>query len=88
MIRVLLALATLLLFTAPSFAEPARIGPADTGLPANPALGAPTMAVPSGSSSTTPRPVSPPQASSGTLPPSTSTTSQPSEACRKFPNLC
>jgi hypothetical protein len=82
MIRVLLAVATLLLFAASTSAEPARIGPANTGLPANPALGAPTMALPSGSSSATPRPVSP------TLPPSTSTTSQPSEACRKFPNLC
>jgi hypothetical protein len=85
MIRVLPALATLLLFTASTSAEPARIGPADTGLPANPALGAPTMAVPS---TAMPRPVSPPQPSSSTLPPSTSTTSQPSEACRKFPNLC
>ncbi len=85
MIRVLLALATLVLFAAPTSADPARIGQADTGLPANPALGAPTMAVPSGA---TPRPGTPPQPSSSTLPPSTSTTSQPSEACRKFPNLC
>lgn len=84
--RAVLALLPLLLFTAPAGAEPAWIGPADTGSASSNALGPIRTGTPSGSPA--PRTVTPNPPSPGPAPSSTPTTSQPSEACRKFPNLC
>jgi hypothetical protein len=89
MIRVLIALVPLLLLAMPSRAEPAWVGPADTGLSSNAALGPARTGPPSGpSSSPVPRTSTPAPTMPAPGPSSTSAPSQPSEACRKFPNLC
>jgi hypothetical protein len=90
MIRAVVVL-SLLALAAPALAETrAPIGPANTGSVSSRALGTPSPPSTS-SSSSTPSPSassSPRTASPNPQPPPPTGTTQPSEACRKFPNLC